>query len=258
MSTLHSIFDTHAHYADKAFDDDRKQLLEEILPAAGIAQIMLAGITLADCRQSAALAQQYSYIWCSAGIHPCHVEELPDDWLAQLRELARFSRCRAIGEIGLDYYHHKSSSARQKEILLQQIALAQELDMPMIFHFRDATGDAVEILKACQPRGVLHCFNSSAEVAEELLHIPDLYFSFSGVLTYKNARKPVEAIQVIPPDRLLLETDAPYLAPVPHRRTRCDSSMIIHTAEKAASLKHIPTQELINICYENARRLFAV
>lgn len=252
------IFDTHAHYADKQFDTDREQLLEETFPAAGIACIMLAGVQIPDCHQSAELARRYDYLYCSAGIHPSYVQNLPADWLEQIRTLAEFPKCKAIGEIGLDYYRQKSSADLQKEILIQQIRLAQELGLPCIFHFRDAMEDAVNILQEYQPSGVLHCYNGSAETARALLKIPDLYFSFSGVITYQNARKPLEALAVIPDDRILIETDSPYLAPEPFRRQRCDSSMIVRTAEKAAEIRQIPVQEFITKCYENALRVFRI
>ena len=253
-----NIFDTHAHYASSRFDNGREELLKKILPENGIRYIMLAGVELPDCHQSAELARRYDYIYCSAGIHPSHIENLPDDWLDQLRELAEYEKCKAIGEIGLDYYRGKADADMQKQFLISQIQLAKELDLPVIFHFRDATGDAVEILKQYQPRGILHCFNSSAETAKELLKIPDLYFSFSGVITYSNVRKPLEALRVLPPERILIETDSPYLAPEPFRKRRCDSTMITLTAEKAAEIKQIPVQDFITICCENACRIFRI
>lgn len=252
------IFDTHAHYADKKFDSDRELLLSQTLPAAGIKYIMLAGVEVPDCLASMELAKQYDFLYCSAGLHPSYLDSRPEDWQEQIQSIAGFSKCKAVGEIGLDYHNGRENAELQKQILIQQILLAKELQLPCIFHFRDATGDAVEILKQYQPRGILHCFNSSAETAKELLKIPDLYFSFSGVITYKNARKPVEAIQVIPENRLLIETDSPYLAPEPFRHKRCDSSMILRTAEKAAELRKMPVQDFITICCENACRIFDI
>lgn len=253
-----NIFDTHAHYASAKFDQDRDLLLQKLLPETGIRYIMLAGIEIPDCITSVQLAQKYDYLYCSAGLHPSYLDSRPDDWQEQIRNLAQFPKCKAIGEIGLDYHNGKENADLQKEILIKQIQLAKELDLPCIFHFRDATGDAVEILEYYQPEGILHCFNSSAETAKQLLKIPDLYFSFSGVITYKNAKKPVEALQAIPVDRLLIETDSPYLAPEPFRHKRCDSSMILYTAEKAAQVKNIPVQDFITICCENACRIFHI
>ena len=253
-----NIFDTHAHYASSRFDNGREELLKKILPENGIRYIMLAGVELPDCCQSAELARKYDYVYCSAGIHPSHIQNLPDNWLEQLRELAKYPKCKAVGEIGLDYYRGKADAEMQKHFLISQILLAKELDLPVIFHFRDATGDAVQILKQYQPKGVLHCFNGSAETARELLSIPNLYFSFSGVITYANVRKPLEALRILPPERILIETDSPYLAPEPFRNRRCDSTMIALTAEKAAEIRQIPVQDFITICCENACRIFHI
>ncbi len=254
----YNIFDTHAHYASSRFDNDRQELLARLLPEAGIRFVMLAGIEIPDCIQSQKLAENFDYLYCSAGLHPGYLDSRPDDWPDQLRKLAEFPKCRAIGEIGLDYYHNSQNRALQQEILIQQILLAQELDLPCIFHFREATADAVQILKQYRPRGVLHCFNGSAETAKILLKIPDLYFSFSGVITYQNVRKPLEALAVLPPERILIETDSPYLAPEPFRKRRCDSTMILYTAEKAAAVKQMPVQDFITICCENGRRIFRI
>ncbi len=258
MMQYSNIFDTHAHYADSAFDADRELLLNEKLPASGIQYVMLAGVTLPDCLQSQQLSQQYDYIYCSAGIHPEYVQNLPSNWLDQLRNLAKFPKCKAIGEIGLDYYQDKSNKPLQQNILIQQIQLAKELNLPCIFHFREATGDAVQILKTFKPKGIFHCFTCSAEIAQELLSIPDLYFSFSGVVTYPNAKKPLKALEILPLERILIETDSPYLSPVPFRGKRCDSSMILYTAQKIAEIKQLPLQDFIAICCENARRIFRI
>ncbi|MDE6658282.1 MAG: TatD family hydrolase, partial [Oscillospiraceae bacterium] len=204
------------------------------------------------------LAKKYNYIYCSAGIHPEQIQDLPENWLEQIEMLASYPKCMAIGEIGLDYYHQQENKNLQKEIFIKQLELAKKLDLPVILHIRDAMGDGMEILKFYQPKGVLHCYNGSAETARELLKINHLYFSFSGVITYKNARKPVEALKILPLDKIMLETDSPYLAPEPYRHKRCDSRMIIHTAEKMAEIKNITTQELVTICCENAKRLFQI
>ena len=253
-----NLFDSHAHYADISFDKDREILLNEILPENGIAYIMLAGVALSDCLQSQELAKNYDYIYCSAGIHPEQIQDLQDNWLEQIKILAKFKKCMAIGEIGLDYYYNQENKNLQKKIFIQQLELAKKLNLPVIMHIRDAMGDAVEILKFYQPRGVMHCYTGSAEIAKELLKIDNLYFSFSGVITYKNARKPIEALKILPLDRIMLETDSPYLAPVPCRKKRCDSRMIIYTAEKMAEIKNISTQKLVTICCENAKKLFQI
>jgi len=262
MPDYQNIFDTHAHYADSRFDDDREQLLGTVFPATGIRYIMLAGIRIPDCYRSQELARQYDYIYCSAGLHPSYLDGRPADWLSQLRELARFEKCRAIGEIGLDYHRDTPDRTLQKTLFIEQLKLALELDLPVILHIRDAIGEASEILHQYQPRGVMHCYNGSAETAKDLLRIPDLYFSFSGVITYQNTRKPLEALAVLPMDRILIETDSPYLTPEPFRseppRRRCDSTMILRTAQKAAEIKQLPVQKFLTICCENGKKLFRI
>ena len=253
-----NLFDSHAHYADSSFDNDRENLLNTVLLENGINYVMLAGVKLSDCLQSQELAKKYNYIYCSAGIHPEEIQDLPSNWLEQIEILASYQKCMAIGEIGLDYYHNQDNKNLQKKIFIQQLELAKKINLPVILHIRDAMGDAVEILKYYQPKGVMHCYTGSAEIARELLRIDNLYFSFSGVITYKNARKPIEALKILPLDKIMLETDSPYLAPEPYRHKRCDSRMMIHTAEKMAEIKNINTQELVTICCENAKRLFQI
>lgn len=252
------IFDSHAHYADKRFDADREELLGTILPSEGIRYVMLAGIQIRDCYESQKLAEQYDYLYCSAGIHPEHAGEVPENWEQEIRTLATHEKCLAIGEIGLDYYWHPEEKDIQKALFRQQLSLARELDLPVLLHIRDAMGDAVEILKEYRPRGVMHCYNGAPEITRELLKIPELYFSFSGVITYKNARKAVESLAILPSDRILLETDCPYLAPEPFRRERCDSRMIARTAKRMAEIRGITPEELEEQTCVNAKKLFKI
>ncbi len=252
-----NIFDTHAHYTDRAFDEDRDALLQE-LPKKGVRYVMLAGCDPEDSAACAALAGQYDYIYAAAGVHPENIGELPEDWLGQIRSIAENnSRVRAIGEIGLDYHYDGYDDEKQKEIFIAQLKLARELDLPVIIHVRDAIGDAMEILRKYRPRGVMHCFSGSAETAKEVLAL-GLHISLTGVLTFKNARKALEVLELVPLDRFMLETDCPYMAPVPFRGKRCDSSLIAFTAEKAAEIKGVDTQELIDACCETGRRLFGI
>lgn len=253
-----NIFDSHVHYEDSGFDADREELLEKILPENGIKYAMLAGITIPDCLKSRKLAEKYHWLYCSAGIHPEYVKNLPEDWLDCIRKLTEYDKCRAIGEIGLDYYWHPEEKMLQKEIFTRQLELAKDLSLPVILHIRDAMGDAVEILQYYQPCGVMHCYNGSAETARELLKIPGLYFSFSGVITYRNARKPVEALKILPSDRIMIETDCPWLAPEPFRHRRCDSRMLLHTAQKMAEIRGVSVQDLLDLTCENAKRLFQI
>lgn len=252
-----NIFDTHAHYTDRAFDEDRDTLLAE-LPRRGVELVMLAGCSVQDSADCAALADRYDYIYAAAGVHPECVDDLPEDWLAQIRRIAQETpKVRAIGEIGLDYHYDGCDPEKQKAVFTAQLALAKELDLPVILHVRDAIGDAMEILREYRPRGVMHCYSGSAETAKEILSL-GLYISFTGVLTFKNARKALEVLELLPAERFLLETDCPYMAPVPFRGKRCDSSLIAHTAEKAAEIKGMDTQKLIDLCCENGRKLFGI
>lgn len=250
------IFDTHAHYADPAFAADREELLSG-LPAQGVTRVMLAGCSIADSRDCIALAAQYPHLWCAVGIHPEQVGGIAPDWFERLTALAAHEKVRAIGEIGLDYHYEGYDRSLQHAVLRQQLALAKELNLPVILHIRDAMGDALSLLHELRPRGVVHCFSGSAEVAMELVRL-GLYIGIGGVLTYRNARKIVQAVEVIPADRLVFETDCPYLAPVPHRGERCDSRMIALTAERAAEIRHTDPQALIDLAAENGRMLFGL
>ncbi|MBP0973495.1 MAG: TatD family hydrolase [Oscillospiraceae bacterium] len=250
------IFDTHAHYTDSTFDADRAALLGNF-PAEGVACVMLAGCSVADSRRCTELAAQYPHVWCAVGIHPEQLDGLEPDWCEQLRAMAVHEKVRAIGEIGLDYHYEGYDRALEHEVLERQLALAKELDLPVILHIREAMGDALELLRRTRPRGVVHCFSGSAETARELVDL-GLYIGIGGVLTYKNARKVVQAVAVIPEDRLLFETDCPYLAPVPYRGQRCDSRMIAAVAERAAEIRDTDAQTLIHTAAENARRLFGI
>ena len=252
------IFDTHAHYTDAAFDADRTELLKRF-PEEGVSHIMLCGCTTADSRDCLVLAGQFPYIYCAVGVHPENLEDLPEDWLEQIRAIAvsRPDKVRAIGEIGLDYHYEGYDAAFQKEVFTAQLRLAQELGLPVIIHIRDAMGDAMEILHEYRPQGVIHCFSGSKETAKEAVKL-GLYLGFGGTLTYKNARRAVETAEILPLEHMLLETDCPYLAPVPHRGKRNDSRLIAHVAERAAEIRGITPQEVIDTCRENAMRLFGI
>ena len=252
-----NIFDTHAHYADPAFDPDREDLLAR-LPQEGVHYVMLAGCHVQDTQDCIDLAARYPYIYASAGVHPEHADStLAPDWAAQIGRLAQHERIRAIGEIGLDYHYEGYNKDMQHAVFRRQLEIARDLDLPVILHVRDAIGDALEILRYYRPRGVMHCYSGSAETAREVVAL-GLYVGFTGVLTFKNARKAVETMAMLPPDRILLETDCPYMAPIPYRGKRCDSRMIARTAEKAAGIRGMDTQALIDLCCENGRALFGI
>lgn len=254
---MNGIFDTHAHYADEAFDSDREEILER-LPDHGIRLVMLASSGIDDTKANSSLSEQYGYIYAAAGVHPENVDNVPENYLDIIRDTVRANpKIKAIGEIGLDYHYEGYDRERQITLFTRQLELARELDKPVIVHSRDACGDTMDILRKYRPKGVVHCFSGSAETAAEVVKL-GMYIGFTGVLTFKNAKKALRALEEVPADRLLLETDCPYMAPVPFRGKRCDSSMIPYTAEKAAEIKKMDTQELINIACENGKRLFGI
>lgn len=252
-----NIFDTHSHYADSAFDGDRDELLAA-LPDKGVRFAALAGSSMQDSAENVALAQKYSYIYAAVGVHPESVDETPSDYREKLTELVKSSeKVRAIGEIGLDYHYENYDRDKQILFFRQQLELARELSLPVIVHSRNASEDTLDILKEYRPAGVVHCFSGSAEVAREVIKL-GMYIGFTGVLTFKNAKKALRALEAVPLDRLLLETDCPYMAPEPLRGRRCDSSMICYTAEKAAQIKGVSTQELLDITCRNGMDFYHI
>lgn len=249
-----NIFDTHSHYDDAQFDADRNDLLKS-LPQKGVIGVVSCGCDPESTRFNAGLAEQYDYIYFAAGLHPENLEGLKMDDLDEIERYAKEEKCVAIGEIGLDYHWMASSKEVQKEFFAAQCELANKLDMPVIVHDREAHADTLAILKQYSPKGVLHCFSGSAETAKEIVKM-GMYIGLNGVATFKNARKSIEAAKAIPIERLVLETDCPYLAPVPHRGKRNDSSFIPFIAERLGEELGISAQELLNITAQNAKRLY--
>ena len=257
MAELFNIFDSHAHYADHAFDEDREKVLGE-LPSKGVRFVTLASSSLEDTALNSELSQQYDYIYAAAGVHPESVDITPPGYIDTVREaILSNPKIRAVGEIGLDYHYDGYDRDKQIALFREQLALAAEMDMPVIVHSRDACEDTVNILREFAPKGVVHCFSGSAETAKEIVKL-GMYIGFTGVLTFSNAKKALRALEEVPMDKLLLETDCPYMAPVPFRGKRCDSSMIAYTAQKAAEIKGVPVQELLNITCHNAMALYNI
>lgn len=248
--------DTHAHYDAEEFDADRDELLTRLF-AESVDSIITMGCSLKSSAAALKLAEKYERMYAAVGIHPEDCENLPDDYISQIKTLAANKKVRAIGEIGLDYHYDGFSREKQIACFKEQLKLAQELDFPVVIHSRDATKDTLDILAEYRPRGVVHCFSGSAETAREILRL-GLMISFTGVLTFKNAKKAVEACEVIPLDRIMLETDCPYMSPVPYRGERCVSSMVRFTAEKLAQIKGISTDEAILACNRNAIEFFGL
>lgn len=250
-------FDTHAHYDDSAFDDDRESLLEA-LPAAGVSLLLDPGSELRSSEAAVAMAERHSHVYAAVGFHPEELSAFAQGDIERLRALAGRDRCVAIGEIGLDYYWDDSRRAEQKALFRRQLELALELEKPVIVHDRDAHADCLEIVSDYpELRGVFHCFSGSAEMAAELLR-RGWYLGFDGPVTYKNARRAPEVLAVCPMDRLLLETDSPYLSPVPLRGKRNDSRNLVYIAEAIARLKGCTPEAVARAGLENGMRLFGI
>ncbi len=254
------IFDSHAHYEGEAFDPDRETLLPALFAQKGVVGIVNCGSDFATSKASIALAEQYPGLFAAAGVHP-HEAAAAGAWNGEARRaltaLLAHPKCVAVGEIGLDYHYDFSPREQQKAWFEGQLALAVELDMPVVVHDREAHEDTLTLLRRYRPKGVVHCFSGSVEMAREVLSL-GLYIGLGGAVTFHNAKKPAAVAQMAPLDRLLLETDCPYMAPVPFRGQRCDSSMIAATAEKIAALRQMPVEELLAAAEANARRLFGL
>ncbi len=251
------IFDSHAHYNDERFDEDREAVLAS-LPEQGVCGIINCGCNVETSQISLEYAEKYPHIFAAAGFHPEQADEYTEDGMNRIREMLKHPKMVAVGEIGLDYYWPEPDRQIQKDVFRKQLSLAKELDLPVIIHSRDAAEDTIQILKEYPGiRGVVHCFSGSAETAKIYLDM-GFYIGFTGVLTFQNNRRSIESCKVIPLDRLLLETDCPYMAPVPHRGKRCWSPLIAHTAERMAEIKEIPVQQMIDLARENTCRLFQI
>ena len=249
-----NIYDSHAHYNDEAFDEDRDGLLSS-LPEKGICAVINCGTDLASSEFSLSLAGKYSFIRAACGIHPHEASACPGDYLEALKELLKRENCVAVGEIGLDYHYDFSPRDIQQKIFEEQIILAKELDMPIIVHDREAHEDTLRLLRKYKPKGVVHCFSGSAETAKETVAL-GMYIGLGGAVTFKNARKPLEVAAAVPDDRLLIETDCPYMTPVPFRGRRNDSGFIPYAAEVIALVRGVSPEAVLELTRQNANALF--
>ena len=249
------LFDTHAHMDADSFDTDRQELLEN-LPGRGISLVMNPGCSFDSSLNAIALAEKYDYIYAAVGSHPDVADEVDEALIAKYRELCRHPKVKAIGEIGLDYHYEDIPRDIQKKAFRLQMELARELNLPAIVHEREAHEDGLKIVDEFPTvKGVFHCYSGSLEMAKELVK-RGWYIGFTGVLTFKNARKAIEVAQNIPLDRIVIETDCPYMAPVPYRGKRNDPGYLIHMAEKLAELRGISTEEAAAITLQNGKRLY--
>ena len=254
------IFDTHAHYDDDAFDDDREELLSS-LKSAGVGIVVNSGASLDGCRRTIELTEKYPFIYGTLGVHPDEVGELNEETFFWLKEQLMRPKIVAVGEIGLDYYWDKEKREIQKEWFVRQLRLAKELKKPVVIHSREAAADTMEILKAEVSKEIsyeMHCYSYSPEMAAEYLKM-GFYLGIGGVLTFKNAKKLKEVVEIAPIERLLLETDCPYLAPVPNRGKRNDSGNVaVCGCRSWRRLKGMTPEEVIRITEENARRFYGI
>lgn len=251
-----NIFDTHTHYDDEKFSEDLFTVLAE-LPFAGICRVVNCATDIPSCDKCKNMSEKYDYIYFAAGIHPHEAEAAQENFIEKLKEYCKNQKCVAIGEIGLDYHYDFSPRDIQKDVFEKQLILARELNLPVIIHDREAHEDTWRLLKKYRPEGIVHCFSGSAEMARDIVSL-GMHIGLGGAVTFKNAKKPVEVAKYVPLEKLVLETDCPYMSPVPFRGKRNDSSLIPYTAEFIAQLKGIETQKLIDITTENAKKLFRI
>ena len=251
------IFETHAHYDDEAFDEDREELLIS-LREHGIGQVINIGASLESCRGTLELMEKYPFVYGAMGVHPSETGELNGENFAWLKEQCTVDKVVAVGEIGLDYHWKEPEPDIQKKWFERQLEMAREVGLPVIIHSRDAAKDTLDIMHALHAEemgGVIHCFSYTKETAREYLEM-GYYFGIGGVITFQNAKKLKEAVQFIPMDRILLETDSPYLAPEPYRGKRNSSLNLPYVAREIAALKDISYEDVVEITSENAKRLF--
>lgn len=248
------IFDSHAHYDDIAFDEDRYFLLKE-MNENGVCGIVTCAVNNSSSKDVIKLSNDFDFIYCAVGIHPENIDDGYD--LSEIKELAKHKKCVAIGEIGLDYNFNDNNKEEQKKLFEEQIILANELDLPIIVHDRDAHEDTLNLLKKYKPKGVVHCFSGSTEMANEILKI-GMYIGIGGVVTFKNAKKLPDVVKIIPDKKLLIETDCPYLSPEPFRGKICHSGLIPFTAQKIAELRNTSRDDILKMTLINAKTLFNI
>lgn len=252
------LFDTHAHFDDEQFDADRDEVLKS-LKSYGVGNIVNIGSSMKTSRTSVALAEKYDFVYAAVGVHPSETGELCETDIDELKRLAANPKVRAIGEIGLDYHYPDDvEPSIQKKWFVRQLELAKELNMPVVIHARESKGECLEILKEHKiSNGVVHCFSGSAETAREILKL-GMMISFTGVLTFKNAKKAIAACAAVPLDRLMIETDCPYMSPEPHRGRRNFSGYVEFVARKMAEIKGVSYEEIVDITERNAKRFYGI
>lgn len=251
------IFDTHVHYDDKAFDEDREQLLES-LKEQGIEAVVNIGASISTTKNTLELMEKYPFVYGAVGVHPSDTGDLDEKQIEWLKEISSRPKVVAIGEIGLDYYRDEPDREIQKRWFTRQLELAREVELPVVIHSRDAAKDTLDIMKAQKSQeigGVIHCFSYGVEMAREYLNM-GFYLGIGGVLTFQNAKKLKEVVAYMPMDRIVLETDCPYLSPVPNRGKRNSSLNLPYVVEAISGIKGIPAEDVIRITSENAKKMY--
>lgn len=252
------LFDSHAHYNDDSFDEDRIELLKEILNG-NVKSIINAGYSIESSKKAIEIANNYEKMYVTCGISPNDIPQNLENSIEEIKNIARNEKVVAIGEIGLDYYWNKENKEIQKELFIKQINIANELGLPIVIHTRDAVMDTLEILKKNEviKKGVFHCCPLNVELVKEALKL-GFYISFSGTVTFKNSKNATEVINMVPLDKILIETDSPYLSPEPKRGRRNDSRNVEFVANKVAEVKKIEVEQIAKITYENTCRIFSI
>lgn len=252
------LFDTHAHYNDEKFDIDREEIIEKTYNQ-GITKFVCAGYNLKASTEAVELANKYNFMYSICGISPNDLEDYNKENMKKIKELAKNKKNVAIGEIGLDYYWNKENKDIQKQVFIEQINLANELNLPIVIHSRDAVQDTIDILKenVANKKGIIHCAGLNKYLIEEALKL-GFYISFAGPITFKNSKNATEIVSLVPNDKILIETDSPYLAPEPVRGTRNDSRNVKYVAEKIAEIKGISLEQVAKMTYQNAIKIFGI
>ncbi len=257
-------FDSHAHYNDEKFDEDREQIIKETYQS-GVTKFVCAGYDIPSSIKSLALSKKYEYIYSICGISPNDIPQNNTELWKSIEEISEIvtqnltKKLVAIGEIGLDYYWNKENKELQKQAFIKQIELANQLALPIVIHSRDAAVDTIQVLRdnPVKEKGIFHCCQQNQEMIKHALEL-GFYISFAGPITFKNAKNAVDVVKMVPLDKLLIETDSPYLSPEPNRGKRNDCRNVRYVAEKIAEIKGVETEEIARVTYENAMKIFKI
>lgn len=258
------LFDSHSHYNDEKFDEDREQIIAETYNS-GVTRFIVAGYNLESSKKAIEMSQKYKFIYSICGISPNDIPQFEEELWKDIEEISKIAsqnigkKLVAIGEIGLDYYWNKENKELQKQAFIKQIELANKLNLPIVIHSRDASIDTIDILtkNPVNKKGIFHCCQPNQEMVRQALEL-GFYISFAGPITFKNAKNSVDVVKMVPLDRILIETDSPYLTPEPHRGKRNDSRNVKYVAQKISEIKNVNIEEIAKITYENANRIFEI